>query len=230
MRDPPQRSPTEQTTVTPAQDTDAGSDARNEYPGPGLRTRSARVDPCPTRLPLPQPVRSHTAERKRVRPASSRPGSPADASGDAAALSTASEVGRSGGESPGKVLRIPFRNDHEKQVWETARSLGFRLPGQSGYRGHPDYQARPGTDALLTAIARIESLDDSPPGRLPVADPPAGTRAVALGRRSHTLAPETTAQPERWVGPPEAGQYGRLTHIPRMKAELLVVEILGRVS
>lgn len=64
------------------------------------------------------------------------------------------------GESPGKVLRIPFRNDHEKQVWETARPLGFRLSGQSGYCGHPDYQARPGTDALLTAIARIESLDD----------------------------------------------------------------------
>lgn len=60
------------------------------------------------------------------------------------------------GQSPGKQLRVSVDND----TWAAARSLAFQLPGQSANRGHGQYQARLGTDVILTAIARVEPLDD----------------------------------------------------------------------
>ncbi|MDG3009609.1 hypothetical protein G4X40_05560 [Rhodococcus sp. D2-41] len=63
---------------------------------------------------------------------------------------------RTRGASYGKQLRVRC----DRELWDTARDFGFHLPGQSVFRGHPDYQARPGTDAILAAIARVEPLDD----------------------------------------------------------------------
>ncbi|MGX1811454.1 hypothetical protein ACWIGI_37505 [Nocardia sp. NPDC055321] len=48
----------------------------------------------------------------------------------------------------------------DRGLWEAACALAFRLPGQFAFRGHRDYQSRPGTDAVLTAIARVQPLDD----------------------------------------------------------------------
>jgi hypothetical protein len=60
------------------------------------------------------------------------------------------------GVDPGKQLRISC----DKHVWDSARALAFALPGQCGYRGHGEYQARRGTDAVLAAIALAQPLDD----------------------------------------------------------------------
>ncbi|MFD3464221.1 hypothetical protein ACFWVM_31295 [Nocardia fluminea] len=60
------------------------------------------------------------------------------------------------GCSPGRSLRVVV----EAELWESAGELAFRIQGQSRFRGHPDYQSRPGTDAVLTAITRHELLDD----------------------------------------------------------------------
>ncbi|BCN56629.1 hypothetical protein RE9425_50190 (plasmid) [Prescottella equi] len=52
------------------------------------------------------------------------------------------------------VFRAP------SEVIEEAKRLAFALPGQSRTRGHHDYQARPLTDAVMTAIARVQPFDD----------------------------------------------------------------------
>lgn len=56
----------------------------------------------------------------------------------------------------GRQLRLQVDQD----LWTTARDHGFVLPGQSIFRGHNEYQARRGADAVLTSIARREWLDD----------------------------------------------------------------------
>lgn len=59
------------------------------------------------------------------------------------------------GASPGVALRLRL----DRALWEAARGLGFVVPGQS-VRGHADYQARRGADAVLTALARVQPLED----------------------------------------------------------------------
>ena len=59
-------------------------------------------------------------------------------------------------EPSGRQLRVRIDRD----LWNTALHHGFVLPGQSTVRGHHEYQARRGADAVLTAIALEEPLDD----------------------------------------------------------------------
>lgn len=61
-----------------------------------------------------------------------------------------------GRAKPGVSLR--FRASRE--LIEEAKQLAYILPGQSRSRGHHDYQARPLTDAVMTAIARVQSFED----------------------------------------------------------------------
>ncbi|MGC4989917.1 hypothetical protein [Nocardia salmonicida] len=63
------------------------------------------------------------------------------------------------GAPPGVALRLRL----DRSLWEAARELGFVVPGQS-VRGHADYQARRGADAVLTALARVQPLEDSAVG------------------------------------------------------------------
>ncbi|PKZ62840.1 hypothetical protein CYJ73_25025 [Gordonia terrae] len=70
----------------------------------------------------------------------------------------------------GRQLRVRIEED----LWTAAREFGFMLPGQSAFRGHHDYQARRGTDAVLTSIARQHLL---------LGDPEIGDLAQLLTRR-----------------------------------------------
>lgn len=65
---------------------------------------------------------------------------------------------RLGVATSGRQLRVRV----DKDLWTAAREHGFALPGQSTYRGHHEYQARRGTDAVLTSIARQHPLLDDP--------------------------------------------------------------------
>ena len=51
-------------------------------------------------------------------------------------------------------LRLP------DNLAEEAKALAFVLPGQSRFRGHQDYRARPLTDAVLTAISLQQDFSD----------------------------------------------------------------------
>lgn len=52
-------------------------------------------------------------------------------------------------------LRLP------ENAAEEAKQLAFSVPGQSRARGHRDYQARRLTDAVMTAIARVQPFSDT---------------------------------------------------------------------
>lgn len=62
----------------------------------------------------------------------------------------------------GRQLRLNV----ERELWITARDHGYVLPGQSTVRGHPEYQARRGADAVLAAIARRRPLTDPVLGQI----------------------------------------------------------------
>lgn len=72
------------------------------------------------------------------------------------------EAGERGVPSHGKQLRVNV----EEELWLAARDQGFVLPGQSPVRGHPEYQARRGADAVLAAIARRRPLVDTELGQI----------------------------------------------------------------
>ncbi|MEU6562637.1 hypothetical protein [Nocardia nova] len=59
------------------------------------------------------------------------------------------------GVEPGVRLRLRL----DRALWASACALAFTLPGQS-LRGPSDYQARRGADAVLTALACAEPLED----------------------------------------------------------------------
>ncbi|MGN2642285.1 CopG family ribbon-helix-helix protein [Nocardia takedensis] len=71
---------------------------------------------------------------------------------------------------------IPLRVRLDRSLWNTACAFGFRLPGQS-VRGHADYQRRCGADAVLTALARVQPLDD----------PAVGEHQLLTRRQAHRL-------------------------------------------
>lgn len=93
-------------------------------------------------------------------------------------------------EPSGRQLRVRVDRD----LWTTAHDHGFVLPGQSTVRGHHEYQARRGADAVLTAIALKEPLDD----------PEIGAIAQLLTRRQarglwRLAVAQTTTTAERMV-------------------------------
>lgn len=65
---------------------------------------------------------------------------------------------------PGRGARsepsVPLRLRLTPDVAEAAKRFGFVLPGQSQFRGHHQYQARPLTDAVLTAISLQKDFSD----------------------------------------------------------------------
>lgn len=126
--------------------------------------------------------------------------------------------------SHGRQLRVRC----DKDLWDTARGLAFRLPGQSAFRGHSDYQARLGTDAILTAITRVERLPDAAVGSHQLLTRRQANGLWRMAVESTRTAPErdvarraeAAAKAREIAGANSGSDAGELSEVERVHAKL----------
>ena len=102
-----------------------------------------------------------------------------------------------GRRRPDGRVRLAVRLD--EGVAGRAGALSLRLPGQAASRGFRDYGARPLTDAVVTAIARVKPFVDEGLEGLP----PLLTQRQALGLWRLTVAATLTRAEQRVLYGPE---------------------------
>jgi len=104
------------------------------------------------------------------------------------------------GRHPDGRVRLAVRLDDG--IAARAAAMSLRLPGQAASRGFKDYGARPLTDALVTAIARVlPFVDDGLEGL-----PPLLTQREALGLWRLTVAATITKAEQRALLGPQSDE------------------------
>lgn len=109
------------------------------------------------------------------------------------------------GRGPDGRVRLAPRLD--PGVAARAGSMSLRLPGQATNRGFRDYGARPLTDAVVTAIARVKPFVDEGLEGLP----PLLRQREALGLWRLTVAATLTHAEQRALLGPKVDQSAELT-------------------